>query len=301
MIHIQRRYGMFYDTNVQWSGDDLVSALVTLTPSESKRLIAKAVAKLPEVTKALQDGLVIISRGSTNAFIAEEIMGISINAKAEEYCRGLITGGELRANRKTAAERTIGNDFVLRCGKVEDIQPQEAIKEFTCDDVFIKGANAIDSSGEAAVLVAGIDGGTTGWALPPVASRGSHLIVPVGLEKLVPSIALASPKCGVLRFKYSMGLPRGLFPLINAKIVTEIQALAILANVGAVHAASGGIGGSEGAVILAMEGGEKDLDLAFGIVKAIKQEPPVAHPENITPAAATFDYDPVALRNTLIR
>lgn len=292
---------MFYKTEILSGRDNQVSVLVALTPSESKRLIAKGVAKMPEITKALKNRMIIIGRGSTNAFVAEEIIGISIKAKADEYCRGLITGGELRVNRKTATERTIGNDFVLRCGKVYDIQPQEAIKNFTSDDVFIKGANAIDNSGEAAVLAAGADGGTIGWALPVITSRGANLIVPVGLEKLIPSIDMASKKCGLTRFKYTTGLPCGLIPLVNAKVVTEIQAFAILFGVNAIHVASGGIGGSEGTVVLTLEGEETKIERAFELVKTIKGEPPVSPPQNVTPPAINFNYNPLALRNSLSR
>jgi hypothetical protein len=114
-------------------------------------------------------------------------------------------------------------------------------------------------------------------------------------------VALAAQKCGALRFKYSMGLPCGLVPLANHKIVTEIQAFAILAGVNATHVASGGFAGSEGAVVLTLEGNEADIERAFSIVKAIKGEPPVAPPSKGTPSAAGFNYDPDALRKSLER
>ncbi len=285
---------MFYKTYLPTNETgNYVSMLIALTPSESKRLIAKAVAVLPEVKRALEKGLIIIARGTTNTFVAEEIMGISIEPKSE-YCRGCIVGGELRVNMKRG-----GNDFVLRRGKVDDIRPQEAIKEFTQDDIFIKGASAIDSSGQAAVLVAGTEAGTIGYALPTLTARAAHLIVPVGLEKLVPSVTQASQKCGVFRFKYSIGLPCALVPLVNAKVVTEIQAFEALTGASATHVASGGIGGSEGTVVLALEGSEDNIERAFELVKVIKGEPPVPCPERITPSAASLNYDSKALLNTL--
>ncbi len=275
---------MFYKTHLTENKiGKQVSALVALTPSESKRLIAKAVAKLPEVKKALEKGLIIIARGTTNAFVSEELLGISIDPKSDEYCRGYIAHGELRVNRKRTTELSIKNDFVLRQGKVDNIQPQEAVKEFTVDDMFIKGANALDSSGQAAVLAAGTESGTIGWALPIVMARAANLIVPVGLEKLIPSVAQASQKCGVFTFKYSTGLPCALIPLVNAKVVTEIQAFEILASVSATHVASGGIGGSEGTVVLSIKGNETDIKIAFELVKTIKGELPVPSPEITTP------------------
>ncbi|MEM3462842.1 MAG: hypothetical protein QXJ15_04165 [Candidatus Bathyarchaeia archaeon] len=49
-------------------------AIFFLTPSESNRLIAKAVAQLPKVKRALAEGRVI-GHGSTNVYSAEEIFG----------------------------------------------------------------------------------------------------------------------------------------------------------------------------------------------------------------------------------
>ena len=288
---------MFYKSHLPDNETgNYVSALITLTPSESKRLIAKGVAALPEVKRALEKGLIIIARGTTNTFVAEEIMGISIEPKSE-YSRGCIVNGELMVNMKRGG----GNDFVLRQGKRDDIRPQDVIKEFTGDDVFIKGASALDSSGEAAVLAASAEAGTIGYALPIITARAAHLIVPVGLEKLVPSVTQASQKCGVFHFKYSTGLACALIPMINAKVVTEIQAFEVLTGIIATHVASGGIGGSEGTIVLALEGNEENIEQAFELVTTIKGEPPVPCPEKTTPSAASMNYNPTALLNTLSR
>jgi len=294
---------MFYNAQLsEHKNGAIVSAMVSLTPSESKRLIAKGIARIPEVAKAMKSGLIVIGRGSTNAFIAEELIGTTIKDKTDEYCRGLIFAGELRTNRKTAAERKIGNDFVLRNGKVDNVVPQDVVtKEFGPDDVFIKGANAVDANGEAAVLAAGDNGGTIDWSMIAVIARPANLIVPVGLEKMIPSVPLASQKCGVKKFKYSTGLPCALIPLANGKIFTEIQAFSVLANVAATHVASGGVGGSEGTLVLTLEGGVPDIEKAMDIVKSVKGEQPVAGPEKSTPPAAGFNYDPVALSKSMVR
>ena len=51
---------------------------VTLTVAESKRLIAKGVAAHPAVRQALENGLVAIAKGTTNGYVAEEILGQQI-------------------------------------------------------------------------------------------------------------------------------------------------------------------------------------------------------------------------------
>ena len=38
-----------------------------LTVAESKRLIAKGVAALPEIQNAMQEGMVVVATGTTNA------------------------------------------------------------------------------------------------------------------------------------------------------------------------------------------------------------------------------------------
>lgn len=278
---------MFYETNLpEVKPEERVSALVSLTPSESKRLIARAVAALPEVRQALDAGLVIIARGTTNAFLAEEVAGVSIISKADEYSRGLIVDGELRANVKPPQHLAIANDIVLRDGKIDGVSPREAVKEFTSADVFIKGANAVDGGGQAAILAAGPGGGTIGWAQPVVGERGAHLIVPVGLEKLVPSVATAAERCREFSSAYTTGLPCILIPITGAQVVSEIQALAVLAGVDAGHVASGGIGGSEGTVVLQLVGDEAAIERSLEVIEGVKGEAAVPPPDRTIPAAA---------------
>ena len=75
-----------------------------------------------------------------------------------------------------------------------------------------------------------------------------------------------------------MGTAAGFMPVVTSKTVTEIQALAILTGVTAVHIASGGVAGSEGAVVLALEGDEETVTEAFELCESIKGEPQIADP-----------------------
>jgi hypothetical protein len=223
--------------------NDRVSGILVLTPAESKRLIAKAVVAMPQVRRALEKGRVIIANGTTTAFVAEEILGRQA--------------------------------YVLVDGRPVDMPPKEIVQEFEADDVFIKGANAVDAEGHVGILMANDRGGDISMAQGVLIARGCHLIVPVGLEKLVPSVSEASRKGGILRLKYAMGLKVGLMPVVNATVVTEIQALRILAGVEAAHVASGGIGGCEGAVALVVEGTDEAVRKAFEVVEGVKGEKPV--------------------------
>ncbi|MHC4704557.1 MAG: hypothetical protein ACYTFQ_28760, partial [Planctomycetota bacterium] len=60
------------------ANEKVVQAQVVLTVSESKRLIAKAVAQMPVVKEALRDGMIIIAKGTTNTYVAEELLGRKI-------------------------------------------------------------------------------------------------------------------------------------------------------------------------------------------------------------------------------
>jgi hypothetical protein len=45
-----------------------------LTPAAGKRLIAKAVLERPDVSTALKSGTVVVIMGSTNAYVANELL-----------------------------------------------------------------------------------------------------------------------------------------------------------------------------------------------------------------------------------
>jgi hypothetical protein len=256
---------MFYDVQVpgKASGQKWAAALVVLNPAESRRLLAKATVALPEVQAAFRDGTIIIGRGVTNAYVVEEFFGTPVEPKAGftvgMVCRGMTTGN----SGPPSSTR-----HVIRKGQVvEGADSTKEILTFGPEDVFIKGANAIDPEGNAGILTSSLVGGTIGMVWPVVVPRGSHLIMPVGLEKLVPSVLDAARHSGIYHYKWSMGLPARLTPVNLGEVLTEIQALAVLAGVWATLVASGGVGGSEGAVVLSIEGEEGRVERAFELVK----------------------------------
>jgi len=289
---------MFYEIEIppMPAGARSAAALVVMNPSESRRLIAKATVALPEVQHAFRHGTIIIARGITNAFVTEELLGIRIGQKAA-LTVGMVCGGITTGHSGAPAT----THHVIRHGKVvEGADSKQEILTFGPEDVFIKGGNAIDPDGNAGIFTSGLTGGTIGMAWPVVTARGSHLIMPIGLEKLIPSVIEAAKRTGIYHFKWSMGLPARLTPVVLGKVLTEIQALALLAGVKATHVGSGGVGGSEGAVVLSIEGEESKVEKAFELVKSIKGEPPVVAPDSVfIKSAADFGYEPMAQLATL--
>jgi hypothetical protein len=289
---------MFYDVEVpkKQPGAKWAAAMVVLNPSESRRLIARATVATPEVQHAFRAGTIIVARGITNAYVTEELLGITVEPKAG-LTVGMVCGGVTTGNAGPPATTR----HVIRRGEVvEGADSKVEILSFGPDDVFIKGANAVDPEGRAGIFASSVIGGTIGMAWPVVTPRGAHLIIPVGLEKLIPSVIDAARCTGIYHFKWSTGLPARLMPVELGLVLTEIQALAILAGVKATHIGSGGVGGSEGAVVLSIEGEEAGVDKAFDIVKRIKGEPPVGVPDRVfVRSAADYGYDPAAQLATL--
>jgi hypothetical protein len=259
------------------SGAESVSGILSLKPAESKRLIAKAVVKLPSMRRALEKGKVIVSMGTTNAFVVEELLGEKISAY--NFAAGFVAN-ELEQTEEI--ERIL--PYIWVDGKLVEVSSDEiyaqgptrgTLLQFGAGDVFIKGANAVDPHGNAAVLTGNNTGGTCGGHMGVLWARGASVVVPVGLEKLVPSVIDASRVGGTDRLKYSTGLKVGVWPIVNATVVTEIQAFQVLCGVKATHVASGGIGGGEGSVVMVLEGKDEAVADAFSLVESIKGEPAV--------------------------
>ena len=249
-----------------------MKAQVVLTVSESKRLIAKAVAQMPQIKKALGRGFIAIGTGTTNSYIVEEILGRTIDKTS--YRSGLTLPAKPTAPIQLSPE--IMPDVVLKDGEpVPELDRFSAVQEMQPGDVFIKGCNALHyTSRTAGILVGSESGGTIGGTIGHIVGRGVSLILPVGLEKSVfgepyqIGRALAEPD-----------VTTGYFPRmmpIWGTIVTEIEAVEALTGAEASHIASGGVGGAEGAVRLLVSGDPDKVKGALKLVEEIQGEPPWA-------------------------
>lgn len=244
-------------------------AVFTLTPWESKRLIGRAVARLPEVQFALRERQVVIAHGSTNVYVAEEILGRL--PERDRYVSGQVINGTLcqtEPGEKPA---------IMRLVRGKPVPPVPTMEETLAgwDDrcIFIKGANAVDHEFNAGIFNAHPAAGTIGFAYGAICGTGIPLIVPVGLEKLVPSVKAACNELGHARVDYFDGTKIGMLPLINARVVTEIQAFESLFGLRAVHVGGGGVSGSEGTVVMSVTGEEPQVREAIAYVESIKGEP----------------------------
>lgn len=247
-------------------------AQITLIPSESKRLIAKGVAALPSVQNALKNHTIVLAGGTTNGFLLEELLGETI-AKKSTYAVGVVTEGKTGLS----SEEDRIPPYVITKGKARerDFHWKSYLPQIEPGDVFIKGGNAVDHTGLAAVLASNNMGGTIGAAWGPIMQRGIELIVPIGLEKLIPDVREAVEFMAGHQIDEAIGDKVGLMPMLGATVITEITALETLYNVKAKCIASGGINGSEGAVVLVIDGDEKYIRKALEGISSIKGEPQV--------------------------
>lgn len=251
--------------------------VITLTPSESKRLIAKGVKNLEAVQQALKRGTIIITLGTTNAYVVEEILkdvpGSVSGEKMDKqrYAAGVITD---RGTCVVPKEERV-KEVILKNGEISDVSTEEAIEGLAAGDVFIKGANALDATGTAGILMANRAGGTIGSALGTVMARGVHFIIPVGIEKTIPhSIVDAAMRVGIEKCYKTLGWPVGLMP-VHGKVITEIDALRLLGAEDAFPVSAGGVDGGEGSVVICAEGSIEKLDELMTLITQIKGEAPV--------------------------
>jgi hypothetical protein len=264
---------MFYPCRVDL-GDrgDIKQGLVVLTPAESRRLLAKAVAALPEIQGAYRNGRLAILSGGTNSFVLEALTWEKIDPP--RFSMGMSADGLLTSSVEEG--RVNGRCFLE--GAMVDIPYPEFVKTMGRGDAIVKGANAVDASGTVGILLSNENGGAVGSFLGPACARGIPVICPVGLEKQVWSVAEAAQGWGQATLDYSMGIKVGYAAVTNALVVTEIQALAVLAGVRARIVGCGGIAGNEGAVILLLESDMEKLHKAVDLVESIKGEPKIQVP-----------------------
>jgi len=238
--------------------------VLSLTVSESKRLIAKGVAQADFVRRAMAEGTLAVGSGTTNGYIVEEITGEKMDKKA------FVTGRTLPHSYRGPKLTYTAPDLVIRKGQRLNIKASEALAEMGPGDVYVKGANALNyERKQAAVLIGHPTGGGVGAALGTILARRIRYLHPVGLEK---SVSADLHEVADRLNKDADGKGPTLW-VVPGDIFTEIEALRVLSGVEALHVSSGGVGGAEGAVWLALFGNAEQLDKAQAVVASVRGEP----------------------------
>ncbi len=246
-----------------------------ITPAAGKRLIAKALAQDNSVNKALKSGTIVIIAGTTNGYIAEEILskiGQNNEFSAKRFFRGIVLPP---SKPRTSDGRLYDNkgfpgDIIIRHGKWQKGKTIfDVVDDLKEGDVIFKGANLLDlSRNQVGIFIGHPHGGTIVAALQAHVGRRVKLILPIGLEKRV--------DCDVNKIANKLNQPGISGPRIlpvTGDIFTEIDAIKTLTGADAELVAAGGVAGAEGSVWLLVSGNDEEIRSADDLINSVSKEP----------------------------
>ena len=246
-----------------------------LTPAAGKRLIGKAVAAHSDIKRALANGTLVIIAGTTNSYIAAEILlqiGEIDSFNPKRFFRGvtLPPGYQVTKSGRILDESGFPGDVIIQNGHwLKGKTVNDVAAELKEGDIILKGANALDlTRRRAAILIGNANGGTIMPILQALIGRRVRLIIPIGLEKRIAgdldALAAKINAAGAAGYR--------LFPA-PGEVFTEIEALSLLTGAASELFAAGGISGAEGAVWLAISGTPEQEEVAQKIIDSVAREP----------------------------
>jgi len=241
-------------------------ANVNLTVAEGKRLIAKGIVNHPQIKRLLQKGTIVITNGTTNTYIAEEL--VNLDVPHGSFVTGHITPSD-RGNISEGLPRT--SYITIVDGERVELSAAEAMQKTQKGDVVFKGANLLNyEKKQAAACIGAPSGGT----MALIQETEAHVIVPVGLEKETFGDLHAYAKL-------FDNCPEGITPTPriwvhseNVEIFTEIEALKTVATINVAPYAAGGIAGREGGISLIIYGKPEEVQKALDLVASVQGEAP---------------------------
>lgn len=239
-----------------------------VTTSMGKRLIGKAMVVHPDIKSVLQGGTLAIIAGTTNGYVAEEVLK-SID-QADSFSREGFRRGMTVATGAKVARSEFPGDVVIVDGRWERGKTIfDVSDDLNTGDVVLKGANAFDANGNPAVQIGDPKGGTVFAALSAAVGRRVRLIVPVGLEKRVlEDVFSLAKRCNAPDAEGPRLLP------IPGDIFTELDAIKLLTGADACLIAAGGVYGAEGSSWLGVTGTKEQIQAAADLIRSVAHEPP---------------------------
>jgi hypothetical protein len=246
-----------------------------ITPAAGKRLIGKAIIRHAAVAAAIKKGTLVIVAGTTNGYVAEEMLstlGQAKEFKRDRFYRGIIlppnrptsSTGKLSDESKFPGDVIIRNGVFLKGKTIFDV-----VNDLCEGDVILKGANAVDLiQRRAAILIGDPKAGTVGAALQAMVGRRVRLFLPVGLEKRI------YENLDELAAKMNApGIHGPRFLPVSGEIFTELDAISLLTGASAQLVAAGGVCGAEGSIWLAVSGKPAQEEAAEVLIKTVAGEP----------------------------
>jgi len=248
---------------------------VMLTVSACKRLIARGMVRHPEIQRAISGHTLVIVAGTTNGYIAEEILkylGYEEVFPRQRFFRGMTVPPWCSLNEmgRLPDESKFPGDVVIVKGNWERGKTIfDVISHLNQNDIVLKGANALDvKNRRAGIFVAHPQGGTIGTIIPAVIGRRVRLIIPVGLEKRI----YGNLDDIAIKINTAHGNGPRFFP-VPGEVFTEIDAIKLLTGADAELIGGGGVNGAEGALWFAITGTEEQEHRAHELICDIQNEP----------------------------
>ena len=131
-----------------------------ITPAAGKRLIAKALAKHPAVNESLASGTIVIIAGTTNGYVAEEILsfiGQAEDFSRKRFFRGVVLppGGPVTSSGRIKDETGFPGDVVIKDGIWKQGKTIfDVVDDLKEGDVILKGVNALNlPKGQAGIYI----------------------------------------------------------------------------------------------------------------------------------------------------
>ncbi len=236
---------------------------ITLLVEEGKELIAMAITNHPKFQGAKKRGKIILKGGSTVSRISELLTGRPLSISGRITSRGTVAG--LYEGEEPHVSLLEGNQV-----KNIDKEFLQEVLKLGPNDLIVCGANAIDSHGNAGIMSGSPGGGDMAYAFSSWYGEGVPVLIPVGIEKMIPgNIKDIVQRTGRKRKKLSMGMAVGLIP-VWGEIITEVEALKLMANVEAEVIGAGGLGQAQGSITLDLWGDKKELEKIIQLITPIK-------------------------------
>ena len=239
---------------------------IFLTVQAGKWMIAQAIAGLDEVQAALRRGTLALKAGTTTSCLSWLLTGRHLR-----LCGRMTPRGAVAALKESQAPHTV----LLGGGGMTSLdgREREGLLALGPEGVLVTGANLIDCQGNAAMLAGSPGGGTYGAALGAIMAEGMRVLIAAGTEKLTPgTVPLAVQQAQRKGVEASWGMACGLIPVAGT-VITEVDAIRMLAPVQAVLMGKGGVCGAEGGSLLQVWGEDGDVDRIWALAKQCLDDP----------------------------
>ena len=257
------------------------TAQFTLCGREGRELIALALLESRLFDPYLEKGRVLFKGSATVSCLTRRLVDTPLRICGRITARGM--KGPLRPSK--------GAHFLLyQGGEVTNVDGSagEVLKTFGPGDLFVTGANALDSFGHAALLIGSPGGGGYGECMGALYTEGFRTLILSSAAKLIPGdLTQLYSRVSRKNCDFSYGMACSLAP-VPGEVITEPQALSLFARVEALIFAGGGHTGAEDALAIQISGERDQVEKVLDLVERVKALPDSPMGEEDSEAECAF-------------